>query len=84
VIVEASVRDKEPRELYSSQVGPILRKFSGEVLAVGPWLSLFGEPAFENGMVVSVSGQGDGFRLVSFSRLSSSSRASRRGTRLSF
>jgi uncharacterized protein (DUF1330 family) len=52
VIVEASVRDKKARELYSSQLGPILRKFGGEVLAVGPWLSLFGEPAFENGMVV--------------------------------
>jgi hypothetical protein len=27
VIVEASVRDKAARERYSSQVGPILRKF---------------------------------------------------------
>jgi NAD(P)-dependent dehydrogenase (short-subunit alcohol dehydrogenase family) len=45
VIVEATVRDTEARERYSSQVGPILRKFGGEVLAAGPWLSLFGEPA---------------------------------------
>jgi uncharacterized protein (DUF1330 family) len=52
VIVEASVRDKEARELYSSQVGPILHKFGSEVLAVGTWLSLFGERALENGMVV--------------------------------
>jgi len=52
VIVEATVRDREAREHYSPQVGPILRKFDGEILAVGPWLSLFGEPAFENGMVV--------------------------------
>ena len=52
VIIEASVRDEAARERYSSQVGPILRKFDGEVLAVGPWLSLFGEPTFENGMVV--------------------------------
>ena len=52
LIIEASVRDKAARERYSSQVGPILRKFDGEVLAVGPWLSLFGEAAFENGMVL--------------------------------
>jgi uncharacterized protein (DUF1330 family) len=52
VIVEATVRNKEARERYSSQVGPILRKFDGEILAAGPWLSLCGEPAFENGMVV--------------------------------
>jgi uncharacterized protein (DUF1330 family) len=52
VIVEANVRDQAARERYSSQVGPILRKFDGEILAVGPWLSLFGEPAFENGMIV--------------------------------
>jgi uncharacterized protein (DUF1330 family) len=52
VIVEASVRDKAARDRYGSQVGPTLRKFEGEVLAVGPWQALFGEPAFENGMVV--------------------------------
>ena len=33
VIVEANVRDKAARERYSSQVGPILRKFEGEILA---------------------------------------------------
>jgi uncharacterized protein (DUF1330 family) len=52
LIIEASVRYKAARERYSSQAGPILRKFYGEVLAVGPWLSLFGEPAIENGMVI--------------------------------
>ncbi|SEC96375.1 DUF1330 domain-containing protein [Bradyrhizobium erythrophlei] len=52
VIVEATVRDKAARERYSAQVGPILRKFDGEILAAGPWQALFGEPAFENGMVV--------------------------------
>jgi uncharacterized protein (DUF1330 family) len=35
VIVEASVRDEAARERCSSQVGPVLRKFDGEVLAVG-------------------------------------------------
>jgi uncharacterized protein (DUF1330 family) len=52
VIIEATVRDKAARDRYSAQVGPILRKFDGEVLAVGPWLPLFGEAAFENGMVL--------------------------------
>jgi uncharacterized protein (DUF1330 family) len=52
VIVEASVRDKAARDRYSSLAVPTLRKFDGEVLAVGPWLSLFGESAFENGMVI--------------------------------
>jgi uncharacterized protein (DUF1330 family) len=52
VIVEATVRDKEARERYSSKVGPTLRKFDGEILATGSWLTLFGEPAFENGMIV--------------------------------
>ena len=61
VIVEASVRDKKARELYSSQLGPSLRKFGGEVLAVGPWLSLFGDPAFENGMVVRFSDKATAF-----------------------
>jgi uncharacterized protein (DUF1330 family) len=52
VIVEATIRDNAARERYGSQVEPTLRKFDGEVLAVGPWQARFGEPAFENGMVV--------------------------------
>jgi uncharacterized protein (DUF1330 family) len=34
VIVEASVLDEESRDRYGSQVGPILRKFGGEVSGV--------------------------------------------------
>jgi uncharacterized protein (DUF1330 family) len=52
VIVEASVLDKESRDCYSSQVAPILREFGAEVLAFGPWQLLFGEPAFNNGMIL--------------------------------
>jgi uncharacterized protein (DUF1330 family) len=52
VIVEASVRDKAARDRYSSQLGPIFQKFNGEVLAFGPWQTLFGEPAFENGLII--------------------------------
>ena len=52
VIVEASVRDRAARDRYSSLAEPTLHKFNGEILAVGPWQVLFGEPAFENGMVI--------------------------------
>jgi len=52
VIVEATVLDEESRCRYGSQVEPILREFSGEVIAFGPWQVLFGEPAFDNGMII--------------------------------
>jgi uncharacterized protein (DUF1330 family) len=52
VIVEATVLDEESRRRYGSQAEPILREFSGEVIAFGPWQVLFGEPAFDNGMII--------------------------------
>ena len=52
VIVEATARDEESRRRYGSQVEPTLREFSGEVIAFGPWQVLFGEPAFDNGMII--------------------------------
>jgi uncharacterized protein (DUF1330 family) len=52
VIIEASVVDEGSRDSYSSKVGPILKEFGGEVLGSGPWQTLFGEPAFDNGMVI--------------------------------
>jgi uncharacterized protein (DUF1330 family) len=52
VIVEASVLDEGSRDRYGSQVAPILREFGAEVLAFGPWQLLFGEPAFNNGMII--------------------------------
>ncbi len=52
VIVEATVLDEESRRRYGSQVEPTLREFSGEVIAFGPWQVLFGEPAFDNDMII--------------------------------
>jgi uncharacterized protein (DUF1330 family) len=52
VVIEASVRDEESRDRYASQVGPILQKFAADVVSFGPWQLLFGEPAFENGMII--------------------------------
>lgn len=52
VIVEATVRDEASRDRYGAQLGPILREFGGEILVFGPWQMLFGEPAYNNGMIV--------------------------------
>jgi uncharacterized protein (DUF1330 family) len=51
VIVEQTVLDEESRR-HASQGAPILHDFSGEVIAFGPWQVLFGEPAFDNGMII--------------------------------
>jgi uncharacterized protein (DUF1330 family) len=52
VIDEGTVLDEESRRRYGSQVEPILRDFSGEVIAFGRWQVLFGKPAFANGMII--------------------------------
>jgi len=52
VIVEATVLDEASRRRYGSEWEPILREFSGEVIAFGPWQVLSGEPAFDNGMII--------------------------------
>ena len=52
VVVEASIRDGEALKTYGSKAGPIIKEFGGEVLVLGPWLLLFGEPAFSNGMII--------------------------------
>jgi uncharacterized protein (DUF1330 family) len=52
VIVEATVLDEESRGSYRSQVEPILREFSGELIAFWPWQVLCGEPAFDNGLII--------------------------------
>ncbi len=54
VVVEASVRDPEARDRYGSQIGPVLKQFGGEILAFGPWQLLFGEPAYHNGMIITI------------------------------
>jgi uncharacterized protein (DUF1330 family) len=52
VVVEATVRDQEARDRYGSQATPLIRQFGGEVLVLGPWKLLFGESAYQNGMII--------------------------------
>jgi uncharacterized protein (DUF1330 family) len=52
VVVEASVRDPASRDRYAAQVGPTLAKHGGEVVAFGPWQTLFGSAEYDNGMLV--------------------------------
>ena len=70
VIVEASVRDEAA---YVHIDGVACHR---------PWLSLFGEPTFENGMVVRSPDKATVFAWYHSPDYQSSPRASRRGPRL--
>ena len=37
VIVELTPRDAEALDRYRKEVGPVLKQFGGELLAVSPW-----------------------------------------------
>jgi uncharacterized protein (DUF1330 family) len=52
LVIEATVRDREALDRYASQSIPSLAQFGGEVIAFEPWQMLFGEPAYDNGMIV--------------------------------
>jgi uncharacterized protein (DUF1330 family) len=52
IVVEGTVRDKEALGRYGSQATSLIKEFGGEVLAFGPWEMLFGEHAYQNGMIV--------------------------------
>jgi uncharacterized protein (DUF1330 family) len=52
IVVEGTVRDKEALGRYGAQATSSIKEFGGEVLAFGPWEMLFGERAYENGMIV--------------------------------
>jgi uncharacterized protein (DUF1330 family) len=52
IVVEGIVRDKEALGRYASQAIPLIKEFGGEVLAFGPWELLFGEGAYQNGMII--------------------------------
>jgi uncharacterized protein (DUF1330 family) len=52
LVIEATVRDREALDRYASQAIPMSRQFGGEVIVLAPWELLFGEPAYENGMIV--------------------------------
>ena len=81
LVIEATVRDREALDRYASQAIPMIRQFGGEVIVLAPWELLFGEPAFDNGMIVRFP-EGHRSRLVQFAGLSGSSGYSRRGLRL--
>jgi uncharacterized protein (DUF1330 family) len=52
LVIEATVRDREALDRYASQAIPMIRQFGGEVIVLAPWQLLFGEPAYDNGMIV--------------------------------
>jgi uncharacterized protein (DUF1330 family) len=52
IVIEGTVRDKEALARYGAQATPTFKEFGGEILAFGPWELIFGEAAFDNGMIV--------------------------------
>jgi len=52
LVIEGTVRDQEALGRYAPQAIPSLQPFGGEVIASAPWETLFGEPAYANGMIV--------------------------------
>jgi uncharacterized protein (DUF1330 family) len=51
LVIEATVRDRA-LDRYASQAIPMIRQFRGEVIVLAPSELLFGEPAYDNGMIV--------------------------------
>jgi uncharacterized protein (DUF1330 family) len=52
VVVEATVRDADARDRYSSKIEATMTDYGGEILLIGPWQVLFGDPEFTNGMII--------------------------------
>ncbi|GAB7536398.1 DUF1330 domain-containing protein [Burkholderia sp. 3C] len=53
VAVELAVKDPEALKRYSAAAGPVVEQFEGEFIGRGVWEVLAGEPAFENGAIIS-------------------------------
>jgi uncharacterized protein (DUF1330 family) len=53
VLVEGTLLDAEARDSYLAAVRPVLKQYGGEFLAFGPWVILHGEPAYQNGMIIT-------------------------------
>jgi uncharacterized protein (DUF1330 family) len=53
VLVEATLRNAEARDRYLEAVRPVLKQFDGEFLTFGRWHMLYGEPAYDNGMIIT-------------------------------
>jgi uncharacterized protein (DUF1330 family) len=52
VVVESTVRNQEARDRYAPQAAAIIKQSGGEVLVSGKWEMLFGEAAYQNGLLV--------------------------------
>jgi len=52
VVVEATVRNLEARDRYSSQASAVLKQFGAEVVAFGAWQLLCGDPGHDMGMII--------------------------------
>jgi uncharacterized protein (DUF1330 family) len=52
IVVEGTPRNKEALGRYGPQATASIKEFGGEALAFGPWALLFGEGAYQNGMIV--------------------------------
>ena len=52
VVVEATVRNQEARDRYAPLAAATIRQRGGEVLVFGQWEMLFGEAAYQNGLLV--------------------------------
>jgi uncharacterized protein (DUF1330 family) len=52
IVIEGVVRDKDALADYGSQATPLIKQFGGEFLAFGPWEVIYGEPAYQNGMII--------------------------------
>lgn len=52
IVIEGTVRDKQALARYGAQATPTFKEFGGEILAFGSWEVIFGETAFDNGMIV--------------------------------
>jgi uncharacterized protein (DUF1330 family) len=53
LISELTIRDAEALDRYRKEVGPVLKQFGGELLAVSPWHVFHGEPAYEFGTIIA-------------------------------
>lgn len=53
VLVEATLRNAEARDRYLEAVRPVLKQFGGEFLTFGPWHVFCGDPAYDNGMIIT-------------------------------